>query len=135
MGDVNHCGKPHWGLTMVKGSTGFGLGALIVALSLGAVAPASAEFFGCNDKPGQVLYNSAPRYIASRASTPRYAAARASARYTHEFAAQATRPRITIQPRQIGPGPNSKRICRSWLVKEYRVSGAVVVPKQQCWWR
>jgi hypothetical protein len=107
--------------------TGFGLGALMVALSLGAVAPASAEFFGCNDRPGKVL--------SSTSGAPRYAQARVGARYTHELAAQATRPRITIQPRQMGPGPNSKRVCRSWLAKEYRVSGTVIVPRQQCWWQ
>jgi hypothetical protein len=43
-----------------------------------------------------------------------------------------TRPRITIYPRHLGP--NAKRQCRAWLVKEYRVSGPVIVPRQQCWW-
>ena len=52
----------------------------------------------------------------------------------HEFAAQ-SRPRITIHPRRVHPGPNAKRYCRSWLTKEYRVSGPVIVPQQQCWWR
>jgi len=116
--------------------TGFGLGALMVALSLGAVAPASAEFFGCNDRPGKVLSstNGAPRYAQARVGA-QHTQARIGARYTHELAAQATRPRITIQPRQMGPGPNSKRVCRSWLAKEYRVSGTVIVPRQQCWWQ
>ena len=53
---------------------------------------------------------------------------------TRELAAQ-SRPRITIHPRQIRPGPNAKRYCRAWLAKEYRVSGPVIVPQQQCWWR
>jgi hypothetical protein len=53
---------------------------------------------------------------------------------THELAAQ-SRPRITIQPRRIHPGPNSKRYCRSWLAKEYRVSGPVIVPQMRCWWQ
>jgi hypothetical protein len=53
---------------------------------------------------------------------------------TNELAAQ-SRPRITIHPRQIRPGPNAKRYCRAWLAKEYRVSGPVIVPQQQCWWR
>lgn len=112
---------------MVKRWAGFSVGALMVALSLGAVAPASAEFFGCNDKPGRVL--------ASYDSAPRSSAPRASARYTHEFAAQASRPRITIHPRRTSPAPNAKRYCRSWLAKEYRVSGPVVVPRMQCWWQ
>ncbi len=43
------------------------------------------------------------------------------------------RPRITIHPRQLPP--TAKRYCRSWLVKEYRVSGPVIVPRMQCWWQ
>jgi hypothetical protein len=51
-----------------------------------------------------------------------------------ELSAQ-TRPRITIYPRHSQPGRNAKRQCRAWLAKEYRVSGPVIVPQQQCWWR
>lgn len=59
-----------------------------------------------------------------------------NARGIQEFAAQtARRPHIVIRPRRIAPGPNSKRYCRFWLAKEYRVSGPVIVPQQQCWWR
>ena len=47
---------------------------------------------------------------------------------SNELAAQ-SRPRITIHPRRIRPGPNAKRYCRSWLAKEYRVSGPVIVPQ------
>ena len=52
---------------------------------------------------------------------------------TQELAAQ-SRPRITIHPRRTHPGPNVKRYCRSWLAKEYRVSGPVIVPQMHCWW-
>lgn len=53
-----------------------------------------------------------------------------------EFAAQTTRrPHIVIRPRRIAPGPNSRRYCRFWLAQQYRVSGPVIVPQQQCWWR
>ena len=40
----------------------------IAALSLAAVAPASAEFFSCHDKPGQLLYsyNGTPDSYRSR---------------------------------------------------------------------
>jgi len=57
-------------------SVKIGLVAAILALGAGAVTPASAEFFGCNDKPGRVLYSytGAPRAY--------------SARHTHDFAAQ-----------------------------------------------
>jgi hypothetical protein len=45
------------------------------------------------------------------------------------------RPHIVIRPRRLEPGPNSKRYCRFWLAQEYRVSGPVIVPAQQCWWQ
>jgi hypothetical protein len=45
------------------------------------------------------------------------------------------RPRIVIHPRGTHLGPNAKRYCHSWLVKEYRVSGPVIVPRMQCWWQ
>ena len=53
---------------------------------------------------------------------------------TQELAAQ-SRPRITIHPQRSRPGRNAKRYCRFWLAQEYRVSGPVIVPQQQCWWR
>jgi len=36
---------------------GFAVLAAAVALSISAAAPASAEFFSCRDKPGQLLYS------------------------------------------------------------------------------
>jgi hypothetical protein len=51
-----------------------------------------------------------------------------------ERAAQKKRPRVTIYPRHVYPGPNAIRQCRSWLAKEYRVSGPVIVPQMRCWW-
>jgi hypothetical protein len=102
---------------MRRSSASFGLLVLAAALVAG-LSSASAEFFGCNDKQGQVVGYGG------------HAVSRSSSRTTHEFAAQ-SRPRITIVPR---PGPNSKRHCQSWLVTEYRVSGTVIVPKMRCWW-
>ena len=32
------------------------------------------------------------------------------------------------------PGPGAKRDCRAWYVIENRPSGAVMTPRQQCWW-
>ena len=55
-------------------------------------------------------------------------------RATQEFAAQ-SRTRIIVHPRTSFPGPNAKRYCRSWLAKEYRVSGTVIVPRMRCWWQ
>jgi hypothetical protein len=102
--------------------TGFGLLALICALNAGFSRPAAAEFFGCDDQhPGR------------SASTKRAPSFARSSTFTHELAAQ-SRPRITIYPRRASPGRNATRQCRSWLVKEYRVSGPVIVPRQQCWW-
>ena len=110
---------------MPRIAIGSGLVALVFTLIVGT-APASAEFFGCNDQHSSrtVSYRSYQR-------APSY---RSTARYTHEFAAQ-SRPRITIHPRVARPGPNAKRYCRSWLAQEYRVSGPVIVPRMQCWWQ
>lgn len=50
-----------------------------------------------------------------------------------EFSAQTSRrPRITVYPRRRTRA--AKRHCRSWLAKEYRVSGPVIVPRMRCWW-
>jgi hypothetical protein len=81
-------------------ATGFGLLAGVLAVGLGAVAPAGAS----------------------------------GSRATQEFAAQ-SRPSIVVHPRTSFPGPNAKRYCRSWLAKEYRISGTVIVPRMRCWWR
>jgi hypothetical protein len=45
-----------------------------------------------------------------------------------------TRPHVTVHPRRFEPGPNAKRHCVSWLQKQYRVSGTVIVPQMRCWW-
>jgi len=59
-------------------------GILALALTLGAVAPAWAEFFNCNQRPGQLLYS----YNGSLGDYGRQTYSR---RYTNEFAAQSTR--------------------------------------------
>jgi hypothetical protein len=95
-------------MNMPENRSIFVLAALIAALIAGASAPALAQ---------------APN-------------GRAIGTETYEFAAQTVRrPHIVIRPRRIVPGPNAKRYCRSWLAKEYRVSGPVIVPQQQCWWQ
>jgi hypothetical protein len=100
---------------MPRKSNVLGLLALILALSAGISAPAWAEFFGCHDTPGKVL------------------AVYGGDGYTHDFAAQSTHPRITIHPRHRLTR-TSVRHCRSWLTKEYRISGPVIVPQQRCYW-
>lgn len=55
-----------------------GLAAAVLVVGLTGIAPARAEFFGCNDRPGQVLYRSGPHYSAAR--TTRY--------YTRDYSAQ-----------------------------------------------
>jgi hypothetical protein len=98
----------------------------LLALVLGVFfvfsAPAMAEFFGCHDKLGKVhaTYTGTPGQYAQ-------------ASHTREFSAQ-VRPRITIHPRHQKLRPNSVRHCRSWLTKEYRLSGPVIVPQMRCWW-
>jgi len=44
-----------------------------------------------------------------------------------------TSTRVYIYPR-THPGPNSRRICNSWLVQEHRPSGTVIVPQMRCYW-
>jgi hypothetical protein len=91
--------------------------ATICALVVAGTSIAKAEFFGCEDqhRARHAAYTSVPTY-------------RAGSSYTHEFAAQ-SHPRITIYPRH-----RAERHCRSWLSKEYRVSGPVIVPRMRCWW-
>ena len=72
-------------------TTGFCVLALACALTVSAAAPASAEFFGCNDR-NKVTYS-------TRAYSPSYR--QATSRYTHEFAAQSSR-RMTYAHRSYG---------------------------------
>jgi len=81
---------------------------LIFVFSAGGAVPASAQPSVCNDEN---LANCPPERVA-----------------------QKKRPRVTIYPRRVYPGPNAIRQCRSWLAKEYRVSGPVIVPQMRCWW-
>ena len=63
--------------------TGFGL---ILGLSLALTVPASAEFFNCNQKPGQLLYSysGSPSQYGGRSSS-------SSRRYTSDYSAQSSR--------------------------------------------
>jgi len=54
--------------------------------------------------------------------------------YARELSVQ-RRPHITIYPRHRALSPNATRYCRAWLAQEYRISGPVIVPRQQCWWQ
>jgi hypothetical protein len=93
-------------------------------------ASARAEFFGCNDK-------NSVRYISGNSTghlAHSSAFASANARSTYELLAQSKRPRVTIYPRRKYASRNSVRQCRATLVKEYRLSGTVIVPRMQCWW-
>ena len=58
-----------------------GLTAAVIVLGLTGIAPARAEFFGCNDRPGQVL-SSGGRH---------YSAAHTSRSYTRDYSAQPRR--------------------------------------------
>jgi hypothetical protein len=69
-----------------------------------------------------------------QSSTDRASAASNSAATDRAPSAPHRRTRITIYPGRNEPGPNSKRQCRSWLEREYRVSGTVIVPRMHCWW-
>ena len=102
---------------MPKKFSFFALLVLIAAILTGMLAPASAEFFGCEDA------HSKRHTVYSGHS------------YTEDFAAQPVRPDITVHPRRSHLRRYAKRYCRSWLAKEYRVSGPVIVPQMHCEWR
>jgi len=68
---------------MRLGAPGFGL---ILALSLAATVPASAEFFNCNQRPGQLLYSYS-------GSPSQYGGRSSSRRYTSDYSAQSSRQR------------------------------------------
>lgn len=61
------------------------LGGAALILAVAAAGPARAEFFGCNDRPGKVLYDSGWHSGGSR-----------YARYTSDYSAQ---PRRTAHAR------------------------------------
>ena len=92
---------------MMRVATGLAFSGLIFTAAVGAAVVASADDL----RPGV-----------------------ATAPLAREFAAQKKRPRVTIYPRRVYPGPYAKRQCYSWLVTEYRVSGPVVTPQMRCWW-
>ncbi len=100
----------------------FGFLAAAFGALIASSIPASAEFFGCDDQH--------PKRAAS--ATRSFA----SSPFTHEFSAQSTRPRITVYPRRESGylPPTAKRQCRATLVREYRLSGTVIVPQMRCWW-
>ena len=81
---------------------------LIFVFGVGGGMPASAQSPACNNE--------------------------ISANCPANRAAQKKRPRVTIYPRRVYLGPNAKRQCHSWLAREYRVSGPVIVPQMRCWW-
>ena len=107
---------------MARNFVTFGLRAAAFGALLASSIPASAEFFGCDDQH------------ARRTSSVTRSFARSP--FTHEFSAQSTRPRITVYPRERHGylPPTAKRQCRATLVKEYRLSGTVIVPQMRCWW-
>ena len=77
------------------GALGFGL--VILALTMGAAAPASAEFFNCNQRPGQLLYSysGSPSNYGNRSSS-------SSRRYTSDYSAQSSRQRYQAHATYFG---------------------------------
>jgi hypothetical protein len=82
----------------------------------------------------------APAGAGGSADTgPGEAAAAGKGLTAEEFSAQSRRI-LHRQPRRVRiygprePGPNSVRICSSYYEYEYRVSGTVIVPRENCYW-
>ena len=78
---------------MRTGTAGFGL--LILALCLGTTVPASAEFFNCNQRPGQLLYSYS-------GSPSQYGSRSYSRRTISDYSAQRSRPRYQAQASYFG---------------------------------
>jgi hypothetical protein len=70
---------------------------LILALSLAATVPASAEFFNCNQRPGQLLYSysGSPSTYGGRSTS-------SSRRYTSDYSAQSSRQRYQAHATYFG---------------------------------
>lgn len=107
---------------MMRKFVTFGVLAAAFGALLASSIPSSAEFFGCDDQHPKRTTS----VTRSFARSP----------FTHEFSAQSTRPRITVYPRERQGylPPTAKRQCRATLVREYRLSGTVIVPQMRCWW-
>jgi hypothetical protein len=88
---------------------------------------------------------------ASSFAAPSHAGDTRAAWLRHDLidmsAQQRVRPRVRVYPEPqppfweyprpgtySWPGPGAKRDCRAWYVIENRPSGAVMTPRQQCWW-
>ena len=104
-----------FGFPMAKVAASLAVSGLIFVLLGGLVAPALAGSASCVD--GLTRSKSACADASSQ-----------------EFTAQKKRTRVVIYGRRTNLGPNAVRQCRSWLAKEYRVSGPVIVPQMYCWW-
>jgi hypothetical protein len=108
----------------MRTATGLAFGGLIFAVIIGSAATASADRLKCGHQQLAGAHHAGCN-VSGHATAP----------VTHEFAAQKKRPRVTIYPRRVYPGPYAKRQCYSWLVTEYRISGPVITPQMRCWWQ
>ena len=89
--------------------------AVVVMMVLALTTAVAAAAVGCNDKAANHGLTSACGAVELTAQTRRP-------------------PRVTIYRRYVYPRPNAVRQCYSWLQREYRVSGPVIVPQMRCWW-
>jgi hypothetical protein len=107
---------------MTRLAIGLTFGSLICLAAVGSAVAIPSDDLRCgNQLPGA-------RHVPCTGSNIHVATP------TRELSAQKKRPRVTIYPRRVYPGPYAKRQCYSWLVTEYRVSGTVVTPQMRCWW-
>lgn len=108
---------------MKRLAIGLTFGSLICLTAVGFASAVPADNLRCGDQHRPDAHH------VGCAGSDTHVAPRA-----REFSAQKKRPRVTIHPRRVYPGPYAKRQCYSWLVTEYRVSGPVVTPQMRCWW-
>ncbi len=104
----------------------FGLGAGVLLAGMLATAASAQTPPGASRSAGTEL--SAPARLPSRART--------RIRVMPSYYPYRTFSTDYPVPYPIEyPGPGFVRQCTSWLATENRVSGAVIVPRQRCWWQ
>jgi len=85
-------------------------------------------------------------WFAAAQAKPAYSEAQLRRESSTDLSAQRHLRRVPIYPREDGhwqpdvaprdyPGPNAVRVCNAAYVKEYRLSGTVIVPHVNCVWR
>jgi hypothetical protein len=99
-----------------------------LALALGPAASALAQTSGSAKQTSEFTAQT-----KKKKAVPKRAPTRVLVRPAYRYYLEASEfPR----PDDVSwPGPGAVRECTSWLAREHRPSGTVVVPRIRCWWQ